>query len=125
MAAYTIKINIVEKADATPNWLSSTWSRIRTVSRLYLADTRKMTALMLVMLLINEYTRPPKKALLIKGSVTVVNTRPALDPRSAAASSIPGSICCRLETPARIPIGSARMTNAAIRMIAVPVSWRG
>ena len=62
---------------------------------------------------------------MIRGRVTVVNTRLALEPRSAAASSMLGSICCRLLSPARMPMGRARMTNAAIRMAAVPVSCTG
>ena len=62
---------------------------------------------------------------MIRGRVTVVKTRLALEPRSAAASSILGSICWRLLSPARMPMGRARITKAAIRMAAVPVSWMG
>ena len=102
---YTTTINIVDIADATPNFPESTWSSTDIVSSLYFAETRNITALTEVMLLTKVYTSPPKNAVLISGSVTVVNTLNEFAPRSAAASSIDGSICLSEVIPERTPIG--------------------
>ena len=79
-----------------------------------------MIALIAVMLLTKEVTRPLKNESLIKGRVTVINTLPLPAPRSYADSSIDLSIWRRAEIPLLVPTGRLRMIKTIIRISPVP-----
>ena len=86
------------------------FSRMRTVIRVQLMDTRKIVALMAVMERMNTTPRPAKKAGRMSGSVIRRNVVPLPAPRPCEASSMLGSICWSVATVARIPVGLYRNT---------------
>ena len=77
-------------------------------------------ALMAVMLLTKDVTRPLKKESLISGNVMDVNTFPLPAPKSYADSSIDLSICLNAEIPLLVPTGRLRTIKTIIRIAAVP-----
>ena len=82
--------------------------------------TRRIIALIAVMLLTKAVTSPLKKESLINGNVTVIKTLKESAPISYADSSIDLSICLRAEIPLLVPVGRDLTTNTITRIAADP-----
>ena len=81
------------------------FSRMRTVMRVQLIDTRKMVALIAVMERMKTTPSPAKKAGTMSGRVTRLKVVPLRAPSPCEASSRLGSICWSSATVARMPVG--------------------
>ena len=68
---------------------------------------------------------PERTPGIIMGTVILRNVVISEAPREMAASSMLGSICCREDTPARMPMGRLRTIKATTKRVAVPVSTMG
>jgi len=105
MTTKTMTTTNTEKAAAGPRDSSVMFSRMRTVIRVQLIETRKIVALMAVMDRMKTTPSPAKKAGRMRGRVMRRNVVPLLAPRLSEASSMLGSICWSSATVARMPVG--------------------
>src|SRR6266542_1704057 len=105
MTTNTMATTSTEKAAAGPRASSVMFSRMRTVMRVQLMETRKMVALIAVMERMKTTPSPAKKAGTMRGSVTRLKVVPLRAPSPCEASSMLGSICWSRATVARMPVG--------------------
>ena len=121
----TVITTNTEKAADTPRCNSVIFSRILTVMRFQLRETRNIAALIAVMDLINTIPRPENKPGKIRGTVILLKVYIELAPRLTEASSIQGCICWRIATVDLIPLAPYLETLQKIIISAVPVRIMG
>src|SRR4029453_11148269 len=101
----TTAITKTDKAAAGPSESSVMFSRMRTVIRVQLMDTRKMVALMAVIERMKTTPTPARNAGITNGIVTRRKVVALPAPRLREASSRLASICCIRAMVVRMPAG--------------------